>query len=91
MMTKEDRENREVEEVLSYGIDIILKALARHCSDWRTCTACPYMNDSNGECNVLNHICDSEELTTVDTVSYGDCGYEEDPDPDRDWRDRDYD
>lgn len=81
-----EKENKQVEEVLSYGIDVILKALARHCSDWRTCTDCKYMNDSSGECNVINHICDTAELTTVDTVPCGDDGFTEDPDPDRDWR-----
>ena len=87
MTTKEERENREVEKVLSYGIHIILKALARHCSDWRTCSDCDYMNDSDGECNVLNYICEHEELTTVNRVPCGDDGFEEDPDPDRNWRD----
>lgn len=86
MMTKKER--KQAEEISTYDIDVIIGALAIHCSDPDTCTACPYMNDSDGTCNVLEHICDSGELTSLDTVPYGDRDndYCEDPDPDRDWR-----
>lgn len=90
MMTKKER--KKAEEISTYDIDVIIGALTIHCSDPDTCTACPYMNDSDSTCNVLEHICEHEELTSLDRVPYGDreSDYCEDPHADDDWRDMVY-
>lgn len=86
-----EREKKEAEEVLKKGINVILGALAMHCSKPDACNDCPYINDSDGLCQVLEHIINSEELTSLDRVPYGDDENECDERGDNDWRERCYD
>ena len=78
---------REIAEgIMHKGIDAILTALSMFCSKGH-CNDCAYLNKSDDTCNVVNYICEHEEITTLNRVPYGDRGFTEDPDPDRNWRD----
>ena len=80
-------EREIVEGIMNKGIDAMLTALAMYCSKGH-CNDCAYLDRRNDTCNVVDYICEHEELTTLNRVPYGNRGYEEDPDPDRDWRDQ---
>ena len=83
---------REIAEgIMHKGIDAILTALSMFCSKGH-CEDCAYLNKSDDTCNVVNYICEHEEITTLNRVPYGDreSDYCEDPHADDDWRDMVY-
>lgn len=63
---------RQAVALADYGIDVILMALARHCSRPRACNDCQYINDSDGTCNALTSVFEQEGFEKLDEVPYGD-------------------